>query len=626
MRQFAASPRRLDDSRRGDGLRQAAVHGRPARGQPVRREGRQPGRVLRPADVPPRRRPAGAAARQFADGDRSRSPDSRRCPSPSRPRSTYRADSSPRTPRAATAQFYAVDGEIQATPYQPVQPRTTSDVTQAGPGRSWRPAHGPHLGRPGDAESGDHDAHRRRDRCNPEAQRRRRLLPVCAAVDRSPSGRHRRPRSARRRARPVPRRPSSTTTGGGIQRLFTQTSAVVYYAPDGNSDVDSADITSTSAAIVGSSAAFTVRRHDNAGISRVNVLYSTPPANPSSPRTWSSVDLALAGSCTPAPVRALGRRPRSTTSCRSSTRVATCRSAPTRASTTADAPLVVLAARSDQQAAFDLACRRPAHPGSVHRRRTGHGHDHPSVGGPVNTRIDGGAPTSATSITVSAPGLHTVVSTGPDGSSATATFFIGTVVTPPTPPTATAHTATRRSAVGLVHVEPVGRDQQAWQARRPSPRSSTASDPRRSRSSTRPAPRCPSTCRAPRPSSTSAIDANGLEGAVGSLQVKFDSLPPQITLDDAGGRRHVHDRSGGQRRLQLRRCLRRLRPRCCQWLHGHQGPRSGDRHRNRRNQVVHRHHQGRCRKHDLDHAQPTRWSPASCRCRAAPSPRSPAVC
>ena len=47
--------------------------------QPVRREGRQPGRVLRPADVPHRRRRPAGAARRPADGRSTRSPGSTRC-------------------------------------------------------------------------------------------------------------------------------------------------------------------------------------------------------------------------------------------------------------------------------------------------------------------------------------------------------------------------------------------------------------------------------------------------------------------------------------------------------------------------------------------------------------------
>ena len=42
-----------------------------------------------------------------------------------------------------------------------------------------------------------------------------------------------------------------SSNGAGIQRLFTETNAVVYYAPDGNTGVTPPTITSTSAAIIG---------------------------------------------------------------------------------------------------------------------------------------------------------------------------------------------------------------------------------------------------------------------------------------------------------------------------------------------------------------------------------------
>ncbi len=525
-------------------------------------------------------------------------------------------------PTGGNGQFYAVNGEIQATPYQPVQPRTTSDVTQAGQDARGavltgltsidRAMPNPVIMTPTDDVTG----------ANPEARVDGAFFPSALQS----IGRRQDVTGIRDQLVVVPgqfRDDPSTTTGGGVQRLFTQTSAVVYYAPDGNTDVVPPVITSTSAAIVGSSAAFTVSATDNAGISRVNVLYSTPPANPSSPRTWSSVDLALAGSV----YSGAGLVPSGATEVDYFVQVVDTGGnvavGSNKGVNYTDAPLVSPPDPISRPPSISLPpTGTPGqYTGDVQVTVT----DHPSVGGPVNTRIDGGAPTSAHLD-------HGQRSRPAHGRLHRSGRFVGDGDLLHRHRGHAAHAADghrpdgdRRSAVGLVHVEPVGGDH------------------RRGRHVGRRQDQVPHRIRAVH--HRQRVQRHGARQRAGHLdrRVRGDRrqrtrgrgriAPGQVRLTassdhphDAGGRCHVHDRSGGQRRLQLRRCLRRLRPRCCQWLHGHQGPRSGDRHRNRRNQVVHRHHQGRCRKHDLDHAHATRWSPASCRCRAAPSPRSPAVC
>ena len=502
-------------------------------------------------------------------------------------------------PSGGNGQFYAVNGEIQATPYQPVQPRTTSDVTQAGQDARGallmgltsidRAMPNPVIMTPTDDVTG----------ANPEARVDGAFFPSALQS----IGRRQDVTGIRDQLVVVPgqfRDDSSTTTGGGVQRLFTQTSAVVYYAPDGNTDVVPPVITSTSAAIVGSSAAFTVSATDNAGISRVNVLYSTPPANPSSPRTWSSVDLALAGSV----YSGAGLVPSGVTEVDYFVQVVDTGGnvavGSNKGVNYTDAPLG-LAARSDQQAAFDLLAA-DRHTRSVHRRRTGHGHRSPE------RRRSGQHPDRRRGADQRHL-HHDQRSRPPHGRLHRSGRFVGDGDLLHRHRGHAAHAADghrphgdRRSAVGLVHVEPVSRDH------------------RRGRDVGRRQDQVPHRIRAVH--DRQRVQRHGARQRAGHLdrRVRGDRrqrtrgrgriAPGQVRLTassdhprDAGGRRHVHDRSGGQRRLQLRRCLRRLRPRCCQWLHGHQGSRSGDRHRNRRDQVVHRHHQGRCRKHDLDHAQ-----------------------
>jgi hypothetical protein len=319
----------------------------------------------------------------------------------------------------------------------------------------------------------------------------------------------------------------SSTTGGGVQRLFTQTSAVVYYAPDGNTDVVPPVITSTSAVIVGSSAAFTVTATDNAGVSRVNVLYSTPPANPSSPRTWSSVDLEATGSG----YSGAGLVPTGSTDVDYFVQVVDTGGNVSVGSNKGvnytDAPLVSPPDPISMPPSIALPPTGTTgqYTGAVTVTIT----DHPSVGGPVNTRIDGGAPTTETSIAVSTPGLHTVVSTGPDGSTATATFFIGTVVTPPTPPSATAQTATAAPPSGWFTSTPsvviTGAAGTSAVATIKYRIGSGAFTTVSGSSAT-----VPVNVQGTSTVEFAAIDVNGLEGALGSIQVKLDSLPPQITV------------------------------------------------------------------------------------------------
>ena len=315
----------------------------------------------------------------------------------------------------------------------------------------------------------------------------------------------------------------SSSNGAGIQRLFTETSAVVYYAPEGNTDVTPPTITSTSSAIIGGAAAFSVQATDNAAVTRVNVLYTTDVDG----GDWRSLDLPLVGG------RYAGGQD------------------VTAGATQVDYFVQVVdsggnvSVSSDKGANFagTVELTPPPPPSapviSLPPTSTPGQYDGDVVvtvapgtaGGPVNTTVNGGAPTTATSIVVTGSDMYTVVSTGPDGESSTVRFFIGTIAAPPTPPTASAATATPAPSSGWFTTSPVNVTVSGTPGSSP-----VASVKYRVGTSgpfttaTGATATVPVTAQGVSTVEYAAIDANGLESAVGSLEVRLDSVAPTATV------------------------------------------------------------------------------------------------
>ncbi len=331
-------------------------------------------------------------------------------------RSTPRAACEPAGDPDSGGVYYHVNNEIQATAYQPVQPRTSRDVTQ--PGRIARGAlitdltstdvdmPNPVIMTPTDDVTGS----------NPEARVDGAFFPSALQS----VGRRLDVNGPRDQLVIVPgqfRDLDSSSNGAGIQRLFTETTALVYYAPAGNTDVTPPTITSTSAAIIGGAAAFSVQATDDAAVARVNVIYTTDVDG----GDWSSLDLPLVGG-----VYAGGQDV-------------------TDGATQVDYFVQVVdsggnvSVSSDKGANFagTVELTPPPPPSapviSLPPTSTPGRYDGDVVvtvapgtaGGPVNTTVNGGDPTTATSIVVTGSGMYTVVSTGPDGVSSTVRFFIG---------------------------------------------------------------------------------------------------------------------------------------------------------------------------------------------------------
>ena len=312
--------------------------------------------------------------------------------------------------------YYHVNHEIQATAYQPVQPRTSRDVTQ--PNRIARGAlitdltstdvdmPNPVIMTPTDDVTGS----------NPEARVDGAFFPSALQS----VGRRLDLNGPRDQLVIVPgqfRDLNSSSNGAGIQRLFTETSALVYYAPDGNTDVTPPTITSTSAAIIGGAAPFSVQASDNAAVARVNVIYTTDVDG----GAWFSRDLALVGD------------------------VYTGGQDVTDGATQVDYFVQVVdtggnvSVSSDKGANFagTVELTPPPPPSapviSLPPTSTPGQYEGDVVvtvapgtaGGPVNTTVNGGPPTTATSIVVTGSDVYTVVSTGPDAVSSMVRFFIG---------------------------------------------------------------------------------------------------------------------------------------------------------------------------------------------------------
>ena len=80
-------------------------------------------------------------------------------------------------------------------------------------------------------------------------------------------------------------------SGLGVQRLFTQIGAQVFYAPDGNTDTTPPRITSTRAVVLDGQVAIEVEVGD-LDVARVVVLYVE--SNAGDPKVWRSIELSAA--------------------------------------------------------------------------------------------------------------------------------------------------------------------------------------------------------------------------------------------------------------------------------------------------------------------------------------------
>ena len=418
--------------------------------------------------------------------------------------------------------YYHVNNEIQATAYQPVQPRTSRDVTQ--PGRIARGAlitdltstdvdmPNPVIMTPTDDVTGT----------NPEARVDGAFFPSALQS----VGRRLDVNGPRDQLVIVPgqfRDLDSSSNGAGIQRLFTETSAVVYYAPDGNTDVTPPTITSTSAAIVGGAAAFSVQASDDSSVARVNVIYTTDVDG----GAWSSVDLPLVGGVYTGGENVTGGATQvdffvqvvdsggnvSVSSDKGANFAATVELTPP---PPPSAPVISLPPTSTP-GQYDGDVTVTVTPGTA--------------GGPVNTTVNGGDPTTATSIVVTGSDVYTVVSTGPDGVSSTVRFFIGTIAAPPAPPTTSAATATPAPPSGWFTMSPVDVTVTG------TPGSSAVESVKHRVGSSGPFTTVSGTT-ATVPVATEGIstvqyaatDTEGLESTVGSLEVRLDSIAPEIAV------------------------------------------------------------------------------------------------
>ena len=223
----------------------------------------------------------------------------------------------------------------------------------------------------------------------------------------------------------------------------------------GNTDVTPPTITSTSAAIIGGAGVCSVQATDNAAVTRVNVIYTTDVDG----GDWHSLDLPLVGG-----VYAGGHDVTdgatqvdyfvqvvdsggnvSVSSHKGANFAATVELTPP---PPPSAPIISLPPTSTP-GQYDGDVVVTVAPGSA--------------GGPVNTTVNGGPPTTATSIIVTGSDVYTVVSTGPDGESSVVRFFIGSIAAPPTPPTASAVTATPAPPERVVH-DIAGQRHRHWYA------------------------------------------------------------------------------------------------------------------------------------------------------------------
>jgi hypothetical protein len=208
------------------------------------------------------------------------------------PSSVVSVTTAPQVASSELGTYYTVDGEVQATPYQPVQPRTSTDVTAEG-----RVARGalitglvsddvdsaidPVIVTPADDSVG----------LNAEAASRGAVFPsVLQSIARvSDIG------GERDRLVLIPgqfRGDPDAPEGRGIQRLFPQIDARVFYAPAGNDDVTPPRISSTTSAIENGVTTISVDVPDD-DVARVLVMFVE--SNAPDPKTWRSLELSSSG-------------------------------------------------------------------------------------------------------------------------------------------------------------------------------------------------------------------------------------------------------------------------------------------------------------------------------------------
>jgi hypothetical protein len=184
--------------------------------------------------------------------------------------------------------YYSVNGEVQATPYQPVQPRSSTDVTAAN-----RIARGALItGLVSDDVPGLLDpvvVTPTDDATAPsaEAPSRGALFPsLLQSVSRvSDVG------GERDRLVVVSgqfRGDAADPAGRGVQRLFPELDAQVFYAPPGNTDTAPPRIVSTRAVVVDGEVAIEVDVGDG-DVARVLALYVERDAP--DPKTWRTLEL-----------------------------------------------------------------------------------------------------------------------------------------------------------------------------------------------------------------------------------------------------------------------------------------------------------------------------------------------
>ena len=152
-----------------------------------------------------------------------------------------------------------------------------------------------------------------------------------------------------------------------------------------------------------------------------------------------------------------------------------------------------------------------------------------TAGGPVDTRVDGGAPSTAGSIVVSGNGLHEVEAIGPDAAVSLVTFYIGDIV-PPTPPTVEATTAPVPPS-GWFTTKPVTVEVTGTAGS--SPVASVRYRVGGTGEFTEVDGETASVGVSAEGLSTveyAAIDSNGLESPVGTLDVRVDSVKPVVTV------------------------------------------------------------------------------------------------
>ena len=204
------------------------------------------------------------------------------------PSSVVHVASTPQLESSPFGSYYTVNGEVQATPYQPVQPRTSTDVTASG-----RTARGalitamvsddvdvaidPVIVTPADDAVGP----------GSEAASRGALFPsVLQGIARVADI-----NGERDRLVIVPgqfRGDPADPQGRGVQRLFPQIDARVFYAPTGNTDTTPPRISTSSATAADGVATIEVDVPDSDG---VRVLAMFVASDAPDPKSWRALDL-----------------------------------------------------------------------------------------------------------------------------------------------------------------------------------------------------------------------------------------------------------------------------------------------------------------------------------------------